>query len=100
MQTPYRVLDTPELADDFYLNLVDWSSTNVLGIGLGSCVYRWTARNALVSKLCNFAPSNDTISSVSWGVQKRSSALAVGTLAGRLHIYDAQMLQLQKTYQQ
>jgi cell division cycle 20-like protein 1 (cofactor of APC complex) len=33
-KTPYRVLDAPELADDFYLNLVDWSSTNVLGVGL------------------------------------------------------------------
>jgi cell division cycle 20-like protein 1 (cofactor of APC complex) len=97
-KTPYRVLDAPELADDFYLNLVDWSSTNVLGVGLGSCVYLWTAHNALVSKLCNLAPSNDTISSVSW-VQK-GSTLAVGTLAGRLHIYDAHTLQLQRTYQQ
>ena len=97
-KTPYRVLDAPELADDFYLNLVDWSSTNVLGVGLGSCVYLWTAHNAAVSKLCDLAPSSDTISSVSW-VQK-GSTLAVGTLAGRLHIYDANTLQLQRTYQQ
>lgn len=97
-KTPYRVLDAPELADDFYLNLVDWSSTNVLGVGLGSCVYLWTAHNAAVSKLCDLAPSNDTISSVSW-VQK-GSTLAVGTLAGRLHIYDANTLQLQRTYHQ
>ncbi|PPQ90390.1 hypothetical protein CVT25_014623, partial [Psilocybe cyanescens] len=89
------VLDAPELADDFYLNLVDWSSTNVLGVGLGSCVYLWTAHNASVSKLCDLTPSNDTISSVSW-VQK-GSTLAVGTLAGRLHIYDANTLQLQRT---
>ena len=68
-KTPYRVLDAPELADDFYLNLVDWSSTNVLGVGLGSCVYLWTAHNAAVSKLCDLADTNDTISSVSW-VQK------------------------------
>ncbi|KDR69771.1 hypothetical protein GALMADRAFT_230447 [Galerina marginata CBS 339.88] len=97
-KTPYRVLDAPELADDFYLNLVDWSSTNVLGVGLGSCVYLWTAHNAAVSKLCDLAPSNDTISSVSW-VQK-GTTLAVGTLAGRLHIYDANTLQLQRTYHQ
>lgn len=96
-KTPYRVLDAPELADDFYLNLVDWSSTNVLGVGLGSCVYLWTAHNAQVSKLCDLAESNDTISSVSW-VQK-GTTLAVGTLAGRLHIYDASTLQLQRTYQ-
>jgi hypothetical protein len=68
-KTPYRVLDAPELADDFYLNLVDWSSTNVLGVGLGQCVYLWTAHNAAVSKLCDLGDDNDTISSVSW-VQK------------------------------
>ena len=97
-KTPYRVLDAPELADDFYLNLVDWSSTNVLGVGLGSCVYLWTAHNAAVSKLCDLAPFNDTISSVSW-VQK-GTTLAVGTLSGRLHIYDATTLSLHRTYQQ
>ncbi|KZT01471.1 WD40 repeat-like protein [Laetiporus sulphureus 93-53] len=97
-KTPYRVLDAPELADDFYLNLVDWSSTNVLGVGLGSCVYLWTAHTAQVAKLCDLSDSSDTISSVSW-VQK-GTTLAVGTLAGRLRIYDANTLQLQRTYQQ
>lgn len=68
-KTPYRVLDAPELAEDFYLNLVDWSSTNVLGVGLGSCVYLWAAHNASVSKLCDLSDNADVISSVSW-VQK------------------------------
>lgn len=68
-KTPYRVLDAPELADDFYLNLVDWSSTNVLGVGLGSCVYLWTAHTAAVSKLTDLSETGDTISSISW-VQK------------------------------
>ena len=40
---PFKVLDAPELQDDFYLNLVDWSSQNVLSVGLGSCVYLWSA---------------------------------------------------------
>ncbi|KAJ8516930.1 hypothetical protein ONZ45_g5809 [Pleurotus djamor] len=96
-KTPYRVLDAPELADDFYLNLVDWSSTNVLGVGLGSCVYLWTAHNAAVNKLCDLAPHNDTVSSVSW--VQRGTTLAIGTLSGRLHIYDASTLQLLRTYQ-
>ncbi|KAF8914880.1 WD40-repeat-containing domain protein [Mucidula mucida] len=97
-KTPYRVLDAPELAEDFYLNLVDWSSTNVLGVGLGSCVYLWAAHNASVSKLCDLSDNADVISSVSW-VQK-GSTLAVGTLSGRLHVYDAVQLKLLRTYQQ
>lgn len=70
-KTPYRVLDAPELADDFYLNLVDWSSTNVLGVGLRSCVYLWTAHTAAVTKLCDLEQENDTISSVSWAQKVR-----------------------------
>ena len=38
-----QVLDAPALQDDFYLNLVDWSSQNVLAVGLGTCVYLWSA---------------------------------------------------------
>jgi len=46
---PFKVLDAPELQDDFYLNLVDWSSQNVLAVGLGSCVYLWSACTSQVS---------------------------------------------------
>lgn len=43
------MLDAPSLQDDFYLNVVDWSSQNVLAVGLGTCVYLWTASNSKVS---------------------------------------------------
>jgi len=44
-----QVLDAPSLQDDFYLNLVDWSSQNVLAVGLGTSVYLWSASNSKVS---------------------------------------------------
>ena len=50
-KTPFKVLDAPELQDDFYLNLVDWSSTNILAVGLGSCVYLWAANTSKVFKV-------------------------------------------------
>lgn len=34
-QYPFRVLDAPNLCDDFYLNLVDWSQQNALAVALG-----------------------------------------------------------------
>ena len=49
MSTLLQVLDAPSLQDDFYLNLVDWSSQNVLAVGLGTCVYLWSASNSKVS---------------------------------------------------
>jgi hypothetical protein len=32
---PERILDAPNLIDDYYLNLLDWSSTNILAVSLG-----------------------------------------------------------------
>jgi WD40 repeat protein len=65
---PSQVLDAPELADDYYLNLVDWSSSNVLGVGLGSSVYTWSAQTSEVKKLCDLAESDppDSITSINW----------------------------------
>ncbi|GJZ51314.1 FIZZY-related 2-like protein, partial [Tanacetum coccineum] len=34
----FQILDAPAFQDDFYLNLVDWSSHNVLAVGLGNYV--------------------------------------------------------------
>uniref|UniRef100_A0A183F100 WD_REPEATS_REGION domain-containing protein n=1 Tax=Gongylonema pulchrum TaxID=637853 RepID=A0A183F100_9BILA len=46
-------LDAPELQDDFYLNLVDWSSQNMLSVGLNTCVYLWSACNSQVWMSCS-----------------------------------------------
>jgi cell division cycle 20-like protein 1 (cofactor of APC complex) len=52
---PYKVLDAPQLLDDYYLNLVDWSDSNNLVVGLSSCVYTWNASNSEVSKLADLS---------------------------------------------
>lgn len=65
-KVPYKVLDAPDLADDFYLNLVDWSTSNNLGVGLGHCVYLWSAHTSKVTKLCDFTERNDPITSLAW----------------------------------
>ncbi|KIV90817.1 hypothetical protein PV10_05424 [Exophiala mesophila] len=86
-KVPYKVLDAPELADDFYLNLVDWGSANILGVGLGSCVYMWNSATGKVTQLCKL-PDNDLVTSVAW--IQRGSHLAIGTHKGFVQIYDAE----------
>lgn len=49
-----QVLDAPALADDYYLNLVDWSAQNTLAVGLGTCVYLWSACTSKVTRLVDF----------------------------------------------
>lgn len=38
-KSPYKILDAPQLRDDFYVDLVDWSSSNILAVGLGKSAY-------------------------------------------------------------
>ena len=63
-RVPYKVLDAPELADDFYLNLVDWGSANVLAVGLGDSVYLWNSQTGGVDQLTKF--EGDQVTSVGW----------------------------------
>ena len=82
---PYKVLDAPQLQDDFYLNLVDWSSTNVLAVGLNRAVYVWSACTSQVKKLCEVGTENK-ITSVGWS--NKGNHLAVGTDHGETQIWD------------
>lgn len=78
-KVPYKVLDAPELQDDFYLNLVDWGYNNNLSVGLGRCVYLWSAKTAVVTKMCDYAPQEDAVTGLSWAgrVSFRRSAFCL-----------------------
>lgn len=93
-KVPFKVLDAPHLQDDFYLNLVDWSQTNVLSVGLSSCVYLWSACTSRVTKLCDLG-SEDAVTSVAW--TQRGSHLAVGTSKGEVQIWDSQQCRKLRT---
>ncbi|KAI9318964.1 WD40-repeat-containing domain protein [Dichotomocladium elegans] len=83
-RTAIKVLDAPELQDDFYLNLIDWGNNDSLAVGLGTCVYMWNANTSIVTKLCD--TGNDLITSVSWA--QHGSHLAVGTNRGSVLLWD------------
>jgi cell division cycle 20, cofactor of APC complex len=65
-QTPERILDAPNIVDDFYLNLVDWNSQNVLAVALGTAVYLWNAGTGDIEQLMETSSEGDYITSVSW----------------------------------
>lgn len=85
-KVPFKVLDAPQLQDDFYLNLVDWSSMNCVAVGLNTCVYLWSACTSRVTKLCDLG-QEDLVTSVGWA--QRGTHLAVGTNRGHVQIWDA-----------
>ena len=44
-QEPERILDAPNLTDNFYYNPLDWGSKNILSVCLGTYNYLWNYNN-------------------------------------------------------
>lgn len=82
---PLKVLDAPALQNDYYLNVIDWSCDNIVGVGLASSVYLWNGNNSKVSKLCDLH-NDDTVCSLSWA--DKSQFIAVGSSSGEVKIWD------------
>jgi WD40 repeat protein len=72
-----QVLYAPMLADDFYLNLIDWSSQNVLSVGLGRRAYLQSACTEQVTQLCNLSDSGNSITSVAWNEQVSNNSISL-----------------------
>jgi cell division cycle 20, cofactor of APC complex len=87
LTAPERVLDAPGLVDDYYLNLLDWSSGNQVAIGLDRNVYVWSADTGSVASLlqCN---ANTSITSVKWSGDGAYVGVGLGT--GEVQIWDVE----------
>ncbi|KAG0658610.1 substrate-specific activator of APC-dependent proteolysis [Maudiozyma exigua] len=82
-KVPYRVLDAPSLADDFYYDLIDWSSTDMLAVALGKSIFLTNNSTGEVFHLCD---TEIDFTSLSW--VGAGSHLAVGQKNGLVDIYD------------
>ncbi|CAG4930584.1 unnamed protein product [Colias eurytheme] len=89
-QLPDRILDAPDIIDDYYLNLVDWSASNILAVALNNAVYLWNAGTGQIEELLTLEGSN-TVSSVAW-VQGGGSHLAVGTSSSTVELWDCEKM--------
>lgn len=79
-KTPSRILDAPELVDDYYLNLVSWGENNVLAVALGQCVYLWEAETGNIRHLLTLRNEDDFVTSVAWATMRgNTNYIAVGT---------------------
>lgn len=93
-KVPYRVLDAPELSDDFYLNLVDWGLQDILAVGLGDSVYLWDGATQSVDRLCDLS-NKDKVTSLNW--IGSGTHLAIGTSKGLVEIWDATKIKCVRT---
>ena len=81
---PEKILDAPEILDDYYLNLMDWSPTNLLTISLNQNLYLWNYSNGVVKLL--LSEPNFQITSVNF--MKNGNCLAIGFSNSALQLWD------------
>lgn len=94
--TPYKILDAPNIQEDFYFNLLDWGATGTLAVALHDTVYLWNSDTGAINRLLELNdPSgtgtatarDDFVTSVSWSADGRF--LAVGTNRAAVQVWDA-----------
>lgn len=85
-QTSDRTLDAPDIVDDYYLNLLDWGSRNVLAIALANTVYLWDASTGSTSELVT-VDDDENVTSVSWAPDGRH--IAVGLNNSDVQLWDS-----------
>ena len=94
---PYKELPAPNLIDDFYLNLLDWSSKNQIAVGCSSSVILWNNNKTQSETLFTYDISrennnqnngnnNKYVSSLIWS--EEGDKLAVGNSKGIVELYD------------
>lgn len=89
---PIRILDAPDIVDDYYLNLISWSKDNILAVALARSVYLWNASTGEISHLITVEGS-DYITSVAWCSEPgHTKYICVGTHVHDVHLFDGQSL--------
>lgn len=95
---PCRILDAPDLVDDFYLNLISWSKDNILAVALAHCVYLWNASTGEIQHLATIEGDDDYVTSVSWcSAPGQAKYLAIGTNSHVIQLWDTQASRLVRT---
>lgn len=75
------------MVDDYYLNLLDWGSSNVLAIALGNTVYLWDATDGATSELVTVDDENGPVTSVKWAPDGRH--IAIGLNNSDVQLWDS-----------
>jgi cell division cycle protein 20 (cofactor of APC complex) len=88
---PEKILDAPELRDDYYLNLMDWSNSGQLAIGLDKTVYLYTPTE--ISELSRLPEGY--VCSISF--HTHNPVVGIGNSLGNIEIYDLERRTLLRT---
>lgn len=102
--TPEKTLDTPDMRDDFYSQLLCWSSQNVIAIALGGSVHTWNGTTGDVAEICDLATMSERVGGGPASVVKTltwddsGTLLQIGTNSGHVQIWDLESSSRVRTF--
>eukprot|EP00892_Ulva_mutabilis_P004073 jgi/Ulvmu1/2037/UM120_0033.1 len=82
---PDRVLDAPDMLDDFYSNVLDWGANNQLMVALGSTLYLWNGDTGDVDLFQEF---DDPLHMCSVKWSQDGDHVAIGMSDHTVQLYD------------
>ena len=91
----YKILDAPSLQDDYYFDIINWSATNLLSIGLLNHVYCLNVSSNDSFKIASY--DNEALVSSIKSNQK-GDLLSIGTTSGAVDIYDFESQKCLRSY--
>ena len=93
--TPEKILDAPDMMNDFYLHLMDWSKSNHMAVALSAGLYIWNAADGSILQLFQKEAEEDYVSAVSW--MTTGNVLAVGDSRGQVQLWDVASSKLMRS---
>ena len=81
--------------DDYYYNVVDWGADNLLGVGLGYCLYTWEFKTNKVEQMTS-VNKHSQITNVTF--DKIGNNLVFGQTTGRCCILDVRRKKVLRSF--
>ena len=91
---PEWVLEAPSISDNFYWNVLSWSSTDLFSVALHSEVYLWKVDSEEITHLPN-PTSRSEIASVEFS--QDGGVLALGLTSGLIELWDVESRSILRT---
>lgn len=89
-QSALKVLDAPNIVDDFYSHPVDWSARNIVAVALSSSVYLYNVSSAACEELLTLKENEGCVTNLRWTPD--GEHLAIGVNTGEVQLWRASTL--------
>ncbi|GJP45971.1 hypothetical protein CLOM_g5308 [Closterium sp. NIES-68] len=98
-QVAEKVLDAPGVVDDYYLQMIDWSNSNLIAVALGTSVFIWNAENEESVELMSVLTEDEQspyVTGVSWAPDGVHLAIAISN--SEIQVWNVSIPQQVRTF--